>query len=1035
MSKTIYKKIDFGLQELKNSPGLANAQKLINAIISLLNIKGEEWIPFNDSRRRIFNRASWFHMAQGFKDKRAAYKIAPDNGKNIDLKAFWVKPKRKSILNWVVALTPNYEDEPFNGKFNIGIDFVVPNEADRILVILSKRRILRVLELQGRLAPTQQQILSRWENLNFADKEELHQSLWESFDLSAINKNFYKEISDYFYQLRDFLCENDIFKKERDASVFAIRLIGRAIFCWFLDKKGFIKDSEYYFSLEQNQSDRDYYDQKLKFLFFDLLNTPENKRDKENKYKAPYLNGGLFESRSEEIFDSLRLDFPKGFFRSFFDFLKRYNFTTDESTSSFQQVAIDPEMLGKIFENLLAEQQDETRGQARKSLGAYYTPREIVDYMCKESLRAWLKSKLPPHDGVEECLKKLFDVEWHEFDDQKKNYQRDHIKRYKEEILAALQNIKILDPACGSGAFPMGMLHAILDLHERISTNGIEKKKREVIKNNIYGVDIDPMAIELSKLRIWLSLIIGKNAEKEAPLALPNLDFKFVCADCLIGDLKKQNIPQEMEEARRDYFEASSVAKKKKLKTVFEHHIARVLDSSRHFDPFHSSVSCGFFNPQIMFGVGQGFDIVIGNPPYIQLQKNEGYLGKLYENAGFQTFVRTGDIYQLFYEKGQQLLEKNHALLAYITSNSWLKAKYGKSTRNYFAKKCPPLQLIELGKNAFENAIVDANILIASHGQNKGVPKAVDMDSLPGGEKFPPDKKFWASLRIQGDGPWMILSLIEQAIMDKMENIGTPLKEWDIKINRGIITGYNKAFIIDDKTKEALISEDPKSAEIIKPILRGRDIEKYKAKWAKKWLIGMFPSLQLNVENYPAIKNYLLSFGKERLEQSGKVLSNGKKARKKTNNKWFETQDQIGYYKEFSKEKLLWIELTEEGRFAYDDSGVYGEATTFMMIGENVKYLCSILNSKLISWLLRNMSPTSGMGTLRWKKVYVETIPIPKISLKEQSPFINLLDEILKLKNHNIDANIEKQEREINRLVYQLYDLTSEEVAVIERSG
>ena len=152
------------------------------------------------------------------------------------------------------------------------------------------------------------------------------------------------------------------------------------------------------------------------------------------------------------------LDFPKNFFKRLFNFFKKYNFTTDESTSSFQQVAIDPEMLGKIFENLLAEQREETGKQARKAKGAYYTPREIVDYMCKESIRVYLKNKLPANNDINETLKKLLDTNWHEFSDQKSNYQRDYLNKYKVKILSALNDIKILDPACGSGAFPIGMI-------------------------------------------------------------------------------------------------------------------------------------------------------------------------------------------------------------------------------------------------------------------------------------------------------------------------------------------------------------------------------------------------------------------------------------------------------------------------------------------------------------------------------------------------------------------------------------------------
>ena len=388
-------------------------------------------------------------------------------------------------------------------------------------------------------------------------------------------------------------------------------------------------------------------------------------------------------------------------------------------------------------------------------------------------------------------------------------------------------------------------------------------------------------------------------------------------------------------------------------------------------------------------------------------------------------------MYQLFYERGCELLMPSAGLLAYITSNSWLKAEYGKYTRRYFSDNHTPLRLIELGKDIFESAIVDSSILITRHGKHNETGKAVDMDRLPD-KDFPPAENRWGTFQPQGEKPWSTLSGIEQSIMDKMEDIGTPLKEWDVKINRGVTTGFNEAFIIDDSTKQALIAADPKSAKIIKPVLRGRDIQRYRAKWARLWLITTFPSLQLNIDNYPAVKKHLLSFGKDRLEQSGKTLSSGGQSRKKTGNKWFEAQDQIAYHEEFFKEKLVWIELVENGRFAYDESGIYCEATSFMMTGECLKYLCALLNAKLIRWLLYQTAPTSGMGILRWKKVYVETIPIPKISTTEQRPFINLVDNILKAKATNPKADTTEQEAEIDRLVYGLYGLINEEIKVIQ---
>ena len=252
-------------------------------------------------------------------------------------------------------------------------------------------------------------------------------------------------------------------------------------------------------------------------------------------------------------------------------------------------------------------------------------------------------------------------------------------------------------------------------------------------------------------------------------------------------------------------------------------------------------------------------------------------------------------------------------------------------------------------------------------------------------------------------------------------------------INYGIKTGFNEAFIIDNQTKEALIAQDPKSAEIIKPVLRGRDIQRFQAQWKRLWLIATFPALNLNIDDYPAVKRYLLTFGKRRLEQSGRQLPNGTRSRKKTTHAWFEMQDTCAYHDDFTKEKLLWIELVNNGRFAYDNSGLYGEATTFLLTGECIKYLCAVLNSKLIRWFLEQLAPTSGMGTLRWKKVYVERLPIPRITSPKQKRLSQLVDRILEAKDTDRDADTTETEAEIDQKVYQLYELTSSEISEVQQ--
>ncbi len=258
--------------------------------------------------------------------------------------------------------------------------------------------------------------------------------------------------------------------------------------------------------------------------------------------------------------------------------------------------------------------------------------------------------------------------------------------------------------------------------------------------------------------------------------------------------------------------------------------------------------------------------------------------------------------------------------------------------------------------------------------------------------------------------------------MRKIELKGKFLKDWNININYGIKTGFNKAFIIDTETRNILVKEDSKSAELLKPLIRGRDVQKYAINWADMWLIATLPSLNLDIEQYPAIKEYLESFGK-RLEQSGE-----KGSRKKTNNKWFETQDSIAYCKEFDKPKIVWGEISDEPKFAYDDAGIYVEATCFIMTGNDLKYLLAVLNSKLSKWYFERISTTTGMGTNRWKKFKLELLPI--VEIVDMRPVISIVDRIIQFKKEGKDAT--QLEAQIDRILYELYGLSEEEVAMVE---
>ncbi len=281
------------------------------------------------------------------------------------------------------------------------------------------------------------------------------------------------------------------------------------------------------------------------------------------------------------------------------------------------------------------------------------------------------------------------------------------------------------------------------------------------------------------------------------------------------------------------------------------------------------------------------------------------------------------------------------------------------------------------------------------------------------------------------------MSSIEQSIKRKIEAIGTPLKDWDINIYRGVLTGYNDAFIISTEKRDEILAncqtkeEHSRTAELIRPILRGRDIKRYEYEWADLWIIATFPSRHYDIESYPAVKDYLFSIGIERLEQTGKThIINGEKikARKKTCNEWFETQDSISYWEDFSKPKIIWGEISDKSKFAFDFFGKYiPEATSFYMKGECIEYLLSALNSSVSEWLFSKVGTTTGVGTIRWKKYTIEQLIVAKPSAEQQNIHLAAFNNLKVGK-----MSITDFECFSNKLMYDIYNLTSDEIQYIE---
>ncbi|MBU3955073.1 hypothetical protein KJ633_01290, partial [bacterium] len=522
------------------------------------------------------------------------------------------------------------------------------------------------------------------------------------FSIEVVNKEFYTEIAILFTKLaggkRDVgrrkydekgclklpSTSNDTVRKE-----FAVRLIGRLVFCWFLKKKksesGVSLIQEDVLSSEVVSNESGYYHKILEPLFFQALNTPVDKREKAFRItpwsQIPFLNGGLFSPHSHDYYEQgvmgiskniNTLKIPDGWFKDLFQIFETYNFTIDENTSMDVELSIDPEMLGRIFENLLAEISPETGESARKATGSYYTPRPIVEYMVDESLKQYLLTKTQLKNEIISSLL-AYEAEAITLPDSQ-----------KEEILNALDSIKIIDPACGSGAFPMGVLQKILLILQKVdpdSKKWMEKKlskiedpfvkksfmeksenfnfihKLGIIKDAIYGVDIQPIAVEVSKLRFFLSLIVDEivddNKKNRGVEPLPNLEFKFVCANSLIGLPKGERHqtsffeerPEINEDARHD-IEAWTNNKIKELKKIRDEYLLSYGNEKRKLEEKFKSIQaelfksaiksksvatqsgalstwkpfsdekCEWFDPEWMFGTTDGFDIVIANPPY-----------------------------------------------------------------------------------------------------------------------------------------------------------------------------------------------------------------------------------------------------------------------------------------------------------------------------------------------------------------------------------------------------------------------------------
>ncbi len=811
----------------------------------------------------------------------------------------------------------------------------------------------------------------------------------------------------------------------------------------------------------------------------------------------PFLNGGLFECLDRTEVESEKKRYLDGFSRNprkrptvpdrlFFDsgetadlsavyddkkrkaekvtglitILNRYKFTIVENTPIDQEIALDPELLGKVFENLLASYNEETKTTARKQTGSFYTPRPIVDYMVDESLKAHLTRCLVEKAGMQERdakagLDLLFAYT-----------EKEHPFSEKEvaTLITAIDALKILDPACGSGAFPMGVLHKLVYIlgkldpdNERWKQTQLAKldsapmreqleaafaennddygRKLYLIENCLYGVDVQPIAIQITKLRFFISLVCDQKTNRNKKdnhgiRPLPNLETKFVAADTLIGlpemtqsllvDPRVGLIEKEIESLYHSHFSEQrrdrKLANQRKVKSLRQELGKLLAESlmspakSKHvaeWDPFDPQSSADFFDPHWMFGrsLVEGFDIILGNPPYISVERFAGTAAQKLWQERFKTYAARGDVYCFFYERGAELLRKGGTLI-FITSNKWMRAGYGKNLRDLFLREVRIDEILDFGGVlVFNSATVDTCTLRLSRNNPRPTFPSSYMRSTFAFDRslaeFAAENASTFKLPEDGSQSWAVLSSARQDIREHVSSQGIPLGKWKIQISRGIITGLNEAFYLTAEQRDALISEDATSADLIVKLIRGREVEAYKIDWDDTYqLIIKFGSHEYLEERYPAVYRHLCAFEDELKARGQCQYSRSRSASAGSTftgqHHWLELDNNPtdDYLNLFREPKIIYPEITKWLGFYLDRDHQYFPNNKAFIInsrGDSLEYLTAFFNSTLFRCSFMDEFPTQGEDRRELRKIFFDKIPVKKPTAAEVSLFERLV--------------------------------------------
>ena len=897
----------------------------------------------------------------------------------------------------------------------------------------------------------------------------------EAFDIENVTDAFFKEYSDLVKSLVESLTtikeKDPIVREEFDSkyiksSDFAKKLMGQLVFMYFLQKKGWLgvqkgenwgtgpKDFLRIIFNKCQEEGKNFFNDVLEPLFYKgFAEEVSDFHYSEFGYMVPFLNGALFEPINNYDWVKTDINLTNSIFSNVFKTFDKYNFTVKEDEPLEKEVAVDPEMLGKVFESLL-------EGGDRKQKGAFYTPRHIVHYMCQENLISYLEtnSDIPEEDLRLFITKGYLAIEHiiqvhdkgHKL--HKIPYIRESIKENSDKLDNLLKNVKVIDPAVGSGAFPVGMMNEIvtaryiLRLINNVQDIDFYSLKKETIANSLYGVDLELSATDVTKLRFWLSLIVDEENIKEIE-PLPNLDNQIMCGNSVIdgyANVKlfddelivrsaqtrlamtpKEQLFEKIESKKQEFFNTCGPLQKEKLRReikelkweFIEEHLKSIgrKDLIDEITKYKYRDDRPFFIWELEFseifkGENPGFDIVIGNPPYVRNEKIKEI--KPYLENHYETYNGNADLYVYFFEKGMKIL-KYGGVFAFICSNKFVNVKYGEKLRDFLLKYQIKIYNDFSGIKIFKEATVDTCVIkIKKSSENNLIivnnQYTMDQSRLT--------KKDWSFTHPK------VLNLKDK-ILDKSYLI----EDLNIKIKYGMKTGYNKAYLINNETYEYLISADIKNKEIIKPILKGTDINKFKINFKNRYIIIVkhWQGKTLKIE-YPEIYNYLIRF-EDNLKKRGQV-TNGQ-------HHWLDldnnvTEDYLNY---FNLDKIIWQRVCKEPNFALDvEKHCILDSMAFLVSEDNelLYFLIAILNSQITKWYLKLIGHKYGKTGFLVSNQYVKRLPIPKVNKKEQDKIISLSKKII---NHfNNEDDLIGWNIELNNIIYDKYGLNEEEKNIIE---